>query len=467
LDVLEWDGSTSADVSVLWLFGDWHYLIEDGMFYKMADDGTVDWSSPIDPSTFDATGTNKSNYHATNVKNPKGTDICAYYPYHGTLTGTTTVVTVTGVDGVTDSTSSSSSYISPFAYPANVKQIYLPTSYSSIGEGAFIYSTGLKEVHFFDATSNGYPASSALTIGDSAFWGSDSLAVVDLPSNLSSIGSYAFGTYDENPAALTINYAGTVYQWFNNVTLSEYWHYYIAPTVICSDATVTYTSKWYDTCTVAYNNKATAVAASTFSDNTNLTAVTLGTSVASIGASAFYNASSLTSMAISSTVTSIGATAFGADNSASTMAVAYDGSIHSWMQSISKDSAWHTGRAVTVTCSDAVATYSSDSTEYSVVYDNTATSVEANTFSNETALSSVTLGTGVTSLGASSFYNTSSLTTLAIPSNVTSIGANAFGADNSVSRLAIAYDGSIYSWMRTVAKDPAWHTGQGRDGHLQ
>jgi hypothetical protein len=451
------DAATSAvSQTVAAAVGDWHYLIEDGMFYKMAADGTVDWHSSIDGSTYNASGSSTSSYHVTNAKNPSGTDVCAYYPYHGTLKKTTTVVTITGVDGVTDS---SGSYISPFDYPSYVKQVYLPTAYSSIGDGAFAYSTGLKEVHFFDATSNGYPASSALTIGNSAFWSCDSLTVVDLPANLDSIGSYAFGSYNTT-LNLTINYSGTVYQWFNDVTLNSYWHYYCAPTVICSDATVTYTNNFSDTCTVAYNNTATAVAASTFSGNTNLTAVTLGSKVASIGASAFYNASSLTNIALTPTVTSIGANAFGADNSASTLAVAYSGNIYSWMQTTSKDSTWHSGRAVTVTCSDAVASYQSGSTSYSVVYDNQTTSVDANTFNNETALSSVTLGTGVTSLGASSFFNTSGLTTLSIPSNVTSIGANAFGADNSASRLAITYDGSIYSWMRNVTKDSTWHSGR-------
>lgn len=300
---------SSVEQTVAAAIGDWHYLIEDGMFYKMIDDHTVDWRTQVTPATYNATGSSTSNYHVTKVENPSGTDVCVYYPYHGTLDGTTTVVTVTGVNGVT----SYYNYISPFQNVANVKQIYLPTFYTSIGDGAFFESTSVVELHFFDAKKNGYPASSALTLGESSFLDCTALEYAELPANVSSIDSYAFGLSDSSTtsSSLTIHYDGDVYAWMNSVTKTGYvdggrngettmsWHQGRAVTVECTDAIVTYPGTTGTTAarhSVAYKDTATTVAASTFTDDADLTAVTFGSSITSIGSSAFEQATGLSTL---------------------------------------------------------------------------------------------------------------------------------------------------------------------------
>ncbi len=109
----------------------------------------------------------------------------------------------------------------------NLTSIEIPGGVTTIDEGTFAYSA-LERIVISEGVT---------TIASTAFANCAALEEVFIPTSVTYIGETAFY---ECASLTTINYAGTVEEWNNNITFGEYWSYN-APvsSVICSNGTVT------------------------------------------------------------------------------------------------------------------------------------------------------------------------------------------------------------------------------------
>ncbi len=133
--------------------------------------------------------------------------------------------------------------------------------------------------------------------------------------------------------------------------------------------------------------RVTAIGTMAFRECTNLTGVTIPSSVTSIGEGAFYKCTSLPRVTIPNSVTSIGINAF-------------------------------------LSCNNLT----------SVDISNSLTSIPANAFAS-TSLTSVTIPNSVTTIDQGAFNQCYSLTSVVIGSGVTSIGYNVFGNNTTITYI--------------------------------
>ena len=196
---------------------------------------------------------------------------------------------------------------------SGLTSITIPNSVTSIGKDAFYECTGLKKVIVQDiaawcgisfGSENASPLyyahhlysnenaeitnlvipNSVTSIGDWAFSRCSGLTSVTIPNSVTSIGNYAF-RYCSGLTSVTIP---------NSVTS------------IGSDA-------FYNCLkltSITIPNSVTSIGSRAFQACFGLTSITIPNSVTSIGSSAFYKCSDLTSVTIGSGVTSIGLSAF-------------------------------------------------------------------------------------------------------------------------------------------------------------
>jgi BspA type Leucine rich repeat region (6 copies) len=145
----------------------------------------------------------------------------------------------------------------------------------------------------------------------------------------------------------------------------------------------------------------TIIGEEAFENNTNLTSVTIPSSVTSIGGDAF-GGSGITNVTIPNSVTSIGDEAF-----------------------------YHCANLTSVTLPKSVTSiggyaFAVCTSLTNVTIPNSVTSIGDSVFENCTSLTSVTIPNSVTSIEGQAFYNCISLTSVIIPDSVTSIGDYAF-----------------------------------------
>ena len=180
----------------------------------------------------------------------------------------------------------------------SLSTVTIPSSVTSIGEGAFWDCRGLTLINIPpSATSIGLGAfqgcigltnvtisSSVTSIGDFAFWGCSGLTTVTIPSSVISIGE---GAFHDCSGLTTVAIPSSV----TSIGDKTFWG--------CSGLT-----------TVTIPNSVTSIGGGAFFDCIGLTTVTIPLSVTSIGYGAFFECSGLTTVAIPNSVTSIGDWAF-------------------------------------------------------------------------------------------------------------------------------------------------------------
>ena len=196
---------------------------------------------------------------------------------------------------------------------SGLTSITIPNSVTSIGKDAFYECTGLKKVIVQDiaawcgisfGSENASPLyyahhlysnenaeitnlvipNSVTSIGDWAFSRCSGLTSVTIPNSVTSIGNYAF------------RYCSVL----TSVTI---------PNSVTSIGAQAFYNCWGLT-SVTIPNSVTSIESSAFSGCSSLTSVTIPNSVTSIGSDAFYNCLKLTSITIPNSVTSIGSRAF-------------------------------------------------------------------------------------------------------------------------------------------------------------
>ena len=298
-----------------------------------------------------------------------------------------------------------------FAYCFSLTSITISNGLATLGNDVFYYCTNLVSVTipgnaagvFYDnprltsvtfgpgATNIAPSALNGLTsltnvtipgsvtnIGDAAFSGCTSLGSVTIPGSVTNIGNAAFYVWTTLPSVTIPNSVTTIgqYAFYGCTSLTNI----IIPDTVTSigfDA-------FYGCTSLASITIPGNAAGAAFSDDPDLTSVTIAAGSTSIG-SEFSGLTSITCVSIPTSVTSIGDSAFyGCTNLAG------------------------------------------------VTIPNSITAIGNFVFYGCTKLAGITIPYSVTSIGNSAFYGCTSLATVTIPGGVTSLGYQAFSACSSL-----------------------------------
>jgi hypothetical protein len=176
---------------------------------------------------------------------------------------------------------------------------------------------------------------------------------------------------------------------------------------------------------VTIDSSVTSIGNYAFKVCTALTSVTIGSSVTSIGANAFQTCSALTSITIPNSVTSIGTNVFSVCTALTSVTIGNS------VTSISSAAFSSCTALTSVIIPNSVTSIGTNAFNEcyaltSITIPNSVTSIGTTAFTSCTALTFVTIGSSVTSIGNFAFYNCSALTSVIIPNSVISIGNSAF-----------------------------------------
>jgi len=151
-----------------------------------------------------------------------------------------------------------------------------------------------------------------------------------------------------------------------------------------------------------------------FYNCTGLTSVTIGSGVTTIGNSAFVGCTGLTSISIPASVTSIGEYAFGYCTGLTSIVVAAGNTSYASQDGI----LYNYGMTTLIQCPEGkTGEFSIPSSVITILHD---------AFLLCTGLTSITIQAGVTTIGQSAFDTCTGLTSITIPASITSIGEEAF-----------------------------------------
>ena len=313
---------------------------------------------------------------------------------------------------------------------SSLTSIIIPNSVTSIGYGAFIYSSlksitlpfvgntkdGVTNTHFgyiFGAISHSYNEQQVsktlneviITGGEKvdsfAFDCCSSLTSITISGSVTSIGDYAFSSC-RNLSSVTLG---------DNVASIGYCAFYW-----CTSLTSILVDE--------NNSKYKSIEGNIYTkDETKIIQYAIGkqeesfkipNKVINIGEYAFYLSNNLISIEIPDSVTKIGEYAFSGCISLTNLVI--------------PDSVINIEDYAFCGCSSLI----------SVEISNNVTNIGPQTFRNCSSLTSVEIPDRVTSIGAEAFYGCNSLTSVEIPDRVTSIGAEAFYGCNSLTSISIS-----------------------------
>lgn len=281
-------------------------------------------------------------------------------------------------------------------------------------------------------------SSNEVTISKSAFSGCSGLISISIPSSVTSIGDSAFSGCSKLES-ITLPFVGATKDGSENTHFG-----YIFG---ASDYTENATKVPESLRSVIITNE-TEISENAFNGCSNLTSITLPSTLETIEASAFSNCSSLTSITIPNSVTSIAAAAF--YNCTSLTAFYGEGNDY---YSIDNN------RALIVDGGKTLLAYAGANDETSYAIPEGITLISSNAFLKATKLTSITLPSTLKTINSYAFEACNNLTSITIPSSVTAIGYYAFSYCSSLKEIIIEEGSNLANTIASLGLNGTWYKG--------
>ena len=264
-----------------------------------------------------------------------------------------------------------------YSYRKDIKTVVIKDGVTSIGQGAFMYCSGLTSIEI---------PNSVTSIGSYAFSYCTGLTSIEIPNSVTSIGS---GAFDGCSGLTSIEIPNSV----TSIGSTAFFR--------CSGLT-----------SITIPNSVTSIGGYAFSYCTGLTSIEIPNSVTSIGYRAFYYCSGLTSVSVEK-----GNSMYDSRNNCNAIIETSTNTlIAGCMNSIIPNSVTSIGDYAFEDCSGLT----------SIEIPNSVTSIGSQAFYGCDGLTSIEIPNSVTSIGRGAFFGCSGLTSIVIPNSVTSIGIGAF-----------------------------------------
>ena len=272
-----------------------------------------------------------------------------------------------------------------------IKNIYIPSNITGIGNNAFYECQSLQSINIPDGVTS---------IGDYAFQGCKSLQSITIPSSVTSIGRSAFYGC----------------QSLQSITIPS---------------------------------SVTSIGRNAFYNCKSLQSITIPDGVTSIGTYAFYNCYSLQSITIPSSVTSIGSYAF--DNCYSLQSI----TIPSGVTSIGSYAFYYCQSLQSITIPNSVTSIGRSAFQgckslQSITIPSSVTSIDKYAFDDCYSLQSITIPSSVTSIGRSAFYNCYNIRYAKI-NTTADIDSNTYNFYSSSDYINTTYDFSEVTAIPTLS----------------
>lgn len=304
---------------------------------------------------------------------------------------------------------------------SNLTTINIPSSVTSIGANAFLWSN-LTSVHISDMESwykiqFENAESNPVYIANHLYVNGEEIKSLEIPNSVTNIGNYTFAGFKALTSVIIPNSVTSIgEEAFADCTG-------LSAVRIPNDVT-SICKRTFAGCSgltsIVIPNNVTTIGESAFSHCTKLTSINLPNSVTTIGNYAFFLCEKLTSVSLGNSVTSIGKEAF----SGCTKIASID--IPNSMTTI--------GQGAFMGCGIT-----------SVIIPNSVTSIEEEAFANCGYLTSIDIPNSVTTIGNKAFSYCGKLSSVKIGNGVTSIGGHAF--DNCTNLKAVHIT-DLEAWCR-------------------
>ena len=260
-------------------------------------------------------------------------------------------------------------------------------------------------------------------IGNSAFWGCESLSSINIPNSVTTIGIEAFRDCE---SLISINIP-------NSVTMigdGAFAFCYSLTTINIPNSVTTIGNSAFSCCksltSINIPNSVTTIGAAAFAGCESLTSINIPNSVTTIGEVAFQSCYSLTSINIPNSVTTIGEAAFIGCESLTSI------NIPNSVTTIGKAAFWACQSLTSINIPNSVTMIGEGAFAFCysltcINIPNSVTTIDKWAFRSCKSLTSINIPNSVTHIGNSAFGECKSLTSINIPNSVTHIGNSAFG----------------------------------------